>query len=124
MPENPLLSITFQIPFDRIRPEHVEPGVRELIGQSQGHIDRIVADETPRSFDNTMLALENSTENLDYALAVVRHLESVSTTPELRAAWNAVEGPASEFYSRIPLNAGLWKQLQLYAGTPEAASLT
>ncbi len=73
-------------------------------------------DSAPRSFDNTMLALERATENLDYALGVVRHLESVATTPELRAAWNAVEGPASEFYSQIPLNEGLWKQLQSLCG--------
>src|SRR5580658_3599736 len=123
MPENPLLSVTFQIPFDRIRPEHVEPGIRQLIGQSQSHIDRIAADDAPRSFDNTMLALENSTENLDFALAVVRHLESVSTTPELRAAWNAVEPLASAFYSQIPLNEGLWKQLQRYSATGDAASV-
>jgi oligopeptidase A len=123
MPENPLLSVTFQIPFDRIRVEHVEPGIRELIAQSQKHIDQIVQDPAPRSFQNTMLALESSTEGLDYALAVVRHLESVSTTPELRAAWNTVEPEASAFYSQIPLNAGLWKQLQSYSTTPDAASL-
>ena len=70
-----------------------------------------------------MLALENSTENLDYALAVVRHLESVSTTPELRAAWNAVEPEASAFYSQIPLNEGLWKQLQSYSTTGDAGAL-
>jgi oligopeptidase A len=124
MSENPLLSISFEIPFDRIEVAHVEPGIQELIRQSQEHIDQIVRDQAPRSFDNTMLALERATENLDYALGVVRHLESVSTTPELRAAWNAVEGPASEFYSGISLNEGLWKQLQAYAGTPDAASLT
>jgi oligopeptidase A len=124
MPENPLLSISFEIPFDRIEVGHVEPGIQELIRRSQENIDRIVADTAPRSFDNTMLALERSTENLDYALSVVRHLESVATTPELRAAWNAVEGPASEFYSRIPLNDGLWKQLQAYAATSDAASLS
>jgi oligopeptidase A len=124
MPENPLLSISFEIPFDRIEVAHVEPGIQELIRQSQENIDRIVQDSAPRRFDNTMLALERATENLDYALGVVRHLESVATTPELRAAWNAVEGPASEFYSRIPLNEGLWKQLQAYACMPEAASLT
>jgi len=123
MPENPLLSITFHIPFDQVRAEHVEPGIRELIALSQSHIDKIVQDGTPRSFDNTMLALENSTENLDYALAVVRHLESVATTPELRAAWNAVEPEASAFYSQIPLNEGLWKQLQSYSTTNDAGSL-
>ena len=124
MSDNPLLSIPFLIPFDNIRAEHAEPGIRELIRQSQEHIDRIVADTAPRTWENTMLALEQATENLDRALGVVRHLESVATSPELRAAWNAVEPEASEFYSRIPLNDGLWKQLQSFAGTPEAKSLT
>ncbi|HWF06948.1 MAG TPA: M3 family metallopeptidase [Bryobacteraceae bacterium] len=123
MSENPLTSITFHIPFDRIGAEHVEPGIRELIGRSQSNIDRIAADSAARSFANTMLALENATDNLDHALGVVRHLESVATNPELRAAWNAVEPEASAFYSQIPLNEGLWKQLQAYSTTAEADSL-
>src|ERR1700689_4721827 len=123
MPENPLLSETFHIPFDQLRTEHVEPGIRELIGLSQSHIDKIVGDESPRSFDNTMLALENATENLDYALGVVRHLESVATTRALRAAWNVGEPEGSAFYSQIPLNGGLWKQLQSYSTTGEAGAL-
>jgi oligopeptidase A len=123
MSDNPLLSITFHIPFDQVRVEHVEPGIRELLKQSQTHIDALVADDNPRTFDNTMLALENSTETLGYAMAVVRHLESVATTPELRAAWNVVEPEASAFFSQIPLNEGLWKKLQSYASTDEAQGL-
>ncbi len=123
MPDNPLLSVAFHIPFHLIRAEHIEPAVQELLRQSQARIDALVHDGTPRTFDNTMLALERATENLDYALSVVRHLESVSTSPELRAAWNAVEPAASAFYSRIPLNEGLWKQLQSYASTVEAKDL-
>src|SRR3984885_9515048 len=123
MSENPLLSVVFHIPFDRIQAEHVEPGILELIRQSQSRVDKIVQDDAPRSFDNTMLALEKTTDNLDYALGVVRHLESVSTTPELRAAWNQVEPEASAFYSQIPLNEGLWKQLQRYSITDDAAAL-
>jgi oligopeptidase A len=123
MSDNPLLSVTFHIPFDQVRVEHVEPGIRELLKQSQAHIDSIVADDAPRTFGNTMLALENSTETLGYAMAVVRHLESVSTTPELRAAWNVVEPEASAFFSQIPLNEGLWKRLQSYASTDEAKAL-
>ncbi|HKD09412.1 MAG TPA: M3 family metallopeptidase [Bryobacteraceae bacterium] len=124
MSDNPLLKIEFEIPFDRVRPEHVEPAIRELIASSQRGIDALVADESERTFDNTMLALESATENLDYALGVVRHLESVATTPDLRAAWNAVEPEASAFYSRIPLNDGLWKQLKQFAETDDAKSLT
>jgi oligopeptidase A len=73
MSDNPLLTISFHIPFDQIRVEHVEPAIRALLGQSQERIDEVVEDETPRSFDNTMLALERATENLDYAIGVVPH---------------------------------------------------
>jgi oligopeptidase A len=124
MPDNPLLSISFSIPFDQILPEHVEPGIRQLLAQAGERIEAIVADSAPRTFANTMLALERSTENLDYALVIVRHLEAVATSPELRAAWNAVEPETSAFYSRIPLNEGLWKQLQAYAATEGAKSLS
>lgn len=124
MSTNPLLQIQFQIPFDQVRPEHVEPGITALIAQARERIDAIVNDSSPRTFENTMLALERSTENLDYALAVVRHLESVATSAELRAAWNAVEGEASAFDSQIPLNEGLWKQLQAFEKTGEAKQLS
>ena len=106
MLDNPLLSIRFHIPFDQVQAEHVEPAIAELLRRAQESIDEIARDTAPRTFENTMLALERSTENLDYALGVVRHLESVNTTPELRAAWNAVEPQASAFYSGIPLNEG------------------
>ena len=124
MSDNPLLSVVFHIPFDRILPEHIEPGVSLLLGQAQQRIDAIVADDSERTFANTLLALEGATENLDYALGVVRHLESVATTPELRAAWNAVEPLASAFYSQIPLNAGLWSRIKAFAETAEAKALT
>ena len=93
MPDNPLLSIKFSIPFDQVRAEHVEPGIRQLLVGANERIDALVADTSPRTYSNTMLALEHVTENLDYALSVVRHLEAVATSPELRAAWNAVSAP-------------------------------
>jgi oligopeptidase A len=124
MSANPLLSISFRIPFDQVRAEHVVPAIRELIAESQSHIDALALDAATRTFDNTLLALEEATEKLDFALGVVRHLESVATSPELRAAWNVVEPEASAFYSQIPLNAGLWKQLQSYSTTAQANGLT
>jgi oligopeptidase A len=124
MPDNPLLSITFAIPFDQVQPEHVVPGIRQLLAQANERIHAIVEDKAPRNFENTMLALEEATENLGYAMGIVRHLEAVKTSPELRAAWNEVEPETSEFYSRIPLNDGLWKQLQQYSQTESAKSLS
>jgi oligopeptidase A len=55
---------------------------------------------------------------------VVRHLESVATYPELRAAFNAAQPEVSAFYTGISLDAGLWRNIKAYAATGEAAQLT
>ena len=125
MPENesnPLLKIQFQIPFDRIQAAHVEPACAELLRDAREQQAAISAEPGPRTFANTMGALDRFTERLDWALSVVRHLESVATYPELRAAFNAAQPAVSAFYSGIPLDPGLWRALQSYAATPEAQS--
>jgi len=121
---NPLLEVRFEIPFDQIDATHVEPAAKQLIAEAQAIIDAIAEDAGPRTFENTLLALESSTEKLGFAMAVVGHLESVKTTPELRAAYNAVRPELSAFYSAISLNEKLWQQLKRYSQTDEAQTLT
>ena len=121
--QNPLTEISFRIPFDRIEPAHVEPAFDVLLAEAQQRLDALASDPAPRTFDNTLLALERVTEKVEFALGVVGHLESVSTTPELRKAYNAVQPKASELFSSIPLNEALWKQLQRFATTEEAQRL-
>jgi len=115
---NPLLEIQFRVPFDRIEAAHVEPAIDELLVDAAQRVEAAIANA------DVLHAIDTMTERLDYALAVVRHLESVATTAELRAAHNAVQPKASAFYSSIPLNPGLWKALQRYAGGEEAKALT
>ncbi len=125
MPEsNPLLSQDFRIPFDQIRAEHVEPAIHKLLEDSQRDLDAIASNPEPRNWANTMGALDSLAEPLGVAMGLVRHLESVATTPELRAAHNAVEPEVSAFFSSIPLNEKLWEALKAYAATPEAKALT
>jgi oligopeptidase A len=121
--DNPLLEIRFEIPFDQIRAEHVEPAAGQLVRDAQARLDALAAAEGPRTFANTLTALEDSTEPLDWAMGVTKHLESVATYPELRAAYNAVQPLVSEFYSRIPLNEGLWNAVKSYATSSEALAL-
>jgi oligopeptidase A len=120
---NPLLNLSFRIPFDRIRAEHVQPAVAELLRDARQRIDALAADHEPRTFDNTLMTLDAITEPLDEAMAVVRHLESVATYPELREVYNAVQPEVSAFYSGVPLHAGLWHAIRAYAATDEAAAL-
>ena len=120
---NPLLALKFRIPFDRIRAAHVEPAAAELLREARARLETIAGQPGERTFENTMRALDHLTEPLDCAMGVVRHLESVATYPELRAAFNAVEPEVSAFHSGIPLQEGRWKGIQAYAATPEGGSL-
>jgi oligopeptidase A len=121
---NPLLRIEFQIPFDQIRAEHVEPAVADLLRDAQSQLDALTSAPGPRTFSNTMEPLDALTERLDYAVGIARHLEAVATTPALRAAYNAVQPLVSAFYSSLPLNQSLWQAVQAYSKTEEAQGLS
>ncbi len=51
---NPLLDIQFRIPFDRIRAEHVEPAIEELLRDARAKLEALAADTGPPTFENTM----------------------------------------------------------------------
>jgi oligopeptidase A len=105
---NPLLVEKFPIPFDEVKAAHVEPAIQELLTQMQGRVEELGSSPGPRTYDSVLLKLDHLTDPLDHAMAIVRHLESVATYPELRAAHNAVQGPVSAFYTSIALNEKLW----------------
>jgi oligopeptidase A len=48
----------------------------------------------------------------------------VAETPDLREAYKAVLPEITQFWSRLPLNEGLWQQLKAFAATPEAGGLS
>jgi oligopeptidase A len=121
---NPLLSVQFRVPFDQIQATDVEPAIGVLLRDARERLEALAAAPGARTFENTMRRLDLLTEALDYAMGVVRHLESVSTYPELRAAFNAVQPDVSAFYTGIPLHQGLWKGIKAYAATEDGASLT
>jgi oligopeptidase A len=114
---NPLLRLPFNIPFADIQVAHIVPAIRQLIAESQQAIDAIADLAGERSFANTMLPYDLATENLGNAMAFVRHLESVSNSPELREAVSVIDPEVSTFYSNIVLNPKLWEALK---SVPEA----
>src|SRR5690606_32747800 len=95
--------------------------IESAIAEAQGEIDAICAVAPEEAtFENTFLALESAGETLNRAWGRVGHLTSVRDSEPLRAAHRAMLPKVTEHYSRIPLNAALWKALQGFAGKPEA----
>jgi oligopeptidase A len=122
---NPLLSLRpeVEIPFERIFGEHVTPAIDALLAEAQEKLDALVADIRPRTYETTLGALEAVTERLDFVMGVVSHLESVATTPALRAAYNAVQPAVSAFFSGLALSEGVYSALKRYAETDEGRAL-
>lgn len=80
----------------------MKPAIEALIQQARAQLDDLASLPGPRTYENTMAALDMAAEPLDVAVSVVRHLEGVVMTAELRAAWNEVQPEVSAFYSSIP----------------------
>src|SRR5882724_7010734 len=121
--ENPLLQPTFPVPFDAIHETHMEPAARALLAEANAAVDAVAASPGPYTYDSTLGALERSSEKLEFTMSLIEHLESVATTPALREAYNAVLPDVSALWSSIPLNPGLWRALNEFSKTPEAAGL-
>jgi oligopeptidase A len=120
---NPLLSSAFPIQFGEVKADLVEPTITGLLEEMRGRIAGIGATPEPRTYESVLTVLDHATEPLDFAMSVVRHLESVATTPELREAFNKVQGPVSQFYTSIALNAELWAAIKQVEQSGEAATL-
>lgn len=124
MQMNPLLDYDFLIPFDRIRPEHVVPAVRQALADAERELEAIAAETGPRTWDNTLRRLDELEERLDRVTNPVTHLVSVMNTPEMREAYETVLPEISAFHARLPLNDGMWSALRALAASDEARALT
>jgi oligopeptidase A len=121
--EDPLLVRHLPIQFDAVKAEHVEPAIELLLKRMKQRLAELGDSTLKPSYENILMALDKMTEPLDFAMAVIRHLESVATSHELRAAHNAVQGPVSMFYTSIPLDAKVWAAVKAVGESPEAETL-
>ncbi len=120
---NPILEYGFRIPFDRIRPEHVRPGVRGVLSNADEAITALITDSAPPTYENTVERLDSITERVKERMTVVTHLLSVAESPAMRAAYNEVLPEITDFWTRLPLNEGLWSHLKSFAGSEEGGAL-
>ena len=71
---NPILSQDFRIPFGIIETCHVAEGIREALHQAERDLNAIVEGRGPRTYANTLGALEALQERLGRPI----HAETVA----------------------------------------------
>lgn len=100
------------VPFNKIALAHYEPAIREGINQEDEEINAIVTNSEKPTFDNTILALEQSGELLERVTTVMFNLMSAETCDELEAIAEKMMPLLSEHSNNISLNEDLFKRIK------------
>ena len=85
--DNPFLS-EFQTkfgapPFDKIKVEHYKPAILAGIEEQNRNIQVIIDNKEPATFENTIVALDNSSPILDRTTSVFYGLLGAETNEQL-----------------------------------------
>ena len=121
---NPLLEQHPLPPFSRIKPEHAEPALRELIARNKQAIDDLLAANARYSWDNLLQPIEDMEDQLSQAWSPVSHLNSVCNSEELRKAYNACLPLLSEYGTWMGQHSQLCAAYQQIADSEEFSSLS
>ena len=111
------------VPFDKIKNEHYEPAILEGIKRQAAEIAAITANQEPASYENTILAYENSGELLDRVLTVFFNLRSAETNDDLQAIAQKMMPALTEHSNSISLNQDLFARVKEVYSQKETLNL-
>ncbi|HTP40584.1 MAG TPA: M3 family metallopeptidase [Steroidobacteraceae bacterium] len=111
MSDNPLLADDVLPRFAAIRPEHVEPAIRELLAEQRARVAAIEQLAEP-TFDTVVRPLEEMRHRLGKVWSPVGHLNGVMNSEPLRAAYNACLPLLSEYSTDLSQSEALYRAYQ------------
>ncbi|MFI5297962.1 MAG: M3 family metallopeptidase [Polyangiales bacterium] len=109
-------------PFASVDASTIEPAIRRLVARARKD-QAAIGEEIHGDFAATFGAFDAMTEDLDLAISLVGHLESVASTPALRDAYNAIQAEVSAHYGGVVLDAALHRALKGFAESGEGRAL-
>lgn len=99
-------------PFDRIRPEHFGPAFEQAMSVHNSEIDAIVSNNDEPTFENTVLAYDNSGQLLERIELTFGLLCAADTNPDLQAVEAEVSPRLTSHYGAILMNQRLFERVR------------
>lgn len=99
-------------PFDLIQFEHFKPAFIAAIDEQNGNIEAIVNNTETPTFDNTVVALDNSSPMLNRVAGVFYGLSEAETTDELTELAMEMAPILAEQNDNIMLNQALFQRIK------------
>jgi peptidyl-dipeptidase Dcp len=106
-------STPYQVPpFHLIKNEHFKPALLEGIKQQESEINAILSNKEKPTFENTILAMENSGKLLAKVSTVFYNLNSANTNEEIQAIAKEIAPKLSAHNDNINLNEVLFQRVK------------
>ena len=121
---NPLLSNNTILPlFSKIKPEHIEPAITQLLEEARTVVKTHLQATTEYTWENLIEPLENAEDKLNKAWSPVSHMNAVVNTDELRLAYNACLPKLSDYSTEMGQNEQLFNAYKVIADSNKFATL-
>ncbi|MCL6259087.1 M3 family metallopeptidase [Aquiflexum sp. TKW24L] len=110
-------------PFDLIIPEHYMPAIQEAIEKAKLEIEEIKRAPIP-TFENTIIALDQSGERLNIISSIFFNLNSAETNDQIQALAREISPLLTAHSNDVLLNEALFANIQLVYEQKEKLTLT
>lgn len=111
-------------PFDQIKLEHYEPAFMKGIDEQNANIQAITSNAEAPTFDNVIVAFDNSSPILDRVGGVFYNLTEAETTDELTALSMKLAPVMSEHNDNILLNEAQFAKIKAVYQQKDSLQLT
>ena len=111
-------------PFARIRPEHFEPAYERGFAEHLAEIEAIAADPAPPTFDNTIVALEDSGRALQRVDDVFGHLVGTDSNDALLAIERDTSPRVAAHWAKVRMNEALFARIDTLYRKRDTLKLT
>ncbi len=104
--DNPLLHDATLPAFHVIRPEHIEPAIRQVLEENRRGLQELL-DSGAEGWDGIVVPIERMQHRLARTWSPVGHLNGVANGDELRAAYTTCLPLLTAYHTEIAQNAAL-----------------
>lgn len=112
------------IPFDKIKTEHYEPAFKEGVSQMKKEVDQIANNQSPATFENTIIALENCGNLLNRVSYAFFNLLNAESNDEMMDISQRISPLLTESSNYIMLNEKLFSRIKFIYDQREKLNLS
>jgi oligopeptidase A len=108
--QNPLLQTGLPL-FKQIKPEHVEPALKQILTDNRRQLIDLLVQPQPFTWQNLIQPLEALSDRLHHMWSPVSHIHAVCSEESWRQVYNACLPQLTDYYTELGQNTALYQAI-------------